>query len=128
MPYSVIGRQTVWGHQIRWASAGNISVNPNNPLDVTVVFSDRGTPTPTRPMPASGMRDGPGLRPVQRGARLNTNVYTPRSLDGGATWTGRQVYDAGAGHQWFPWADHKSDGSLAVAWDEDVQPAGGVCR
>jgi hypothetical protein len=44
MPYSVIERQTVWGHQIRWTSAGNISVNPNNPDDITIVWSDRGTP------------------------------------------------------------------------------------
>jgi hypothetical protein len=36
------------------------------------------------------------------------------------------VLDVAAGHQWFPWADHKSDGTLAVAWDEDVQPAGGT--
>ena len=46
MPWSVIGRQTVWGHQLRWASAGNISVNPNDPLDVTVVWADRGTANP----------------------------------------------------------------------------------
>ena len=45
-PYSVIGRQTVWGHQLRWTSAGNISVNPTNPNDVTVVFADRGTANP----------------------------------------------------------------------------------
>jgi hypothetical protein len=30
--------------------------------------------------------------------------------DGGATWTGRQVLDAAAGHQWFPWADHNPTG------------------
>ncbi|MDQ3662357.1 MAG: hypothetical protein M3454_15140 [Actinomycetota bacterium] len=45
-PWSVIGSQTVWGHQIRWTSAGNISVNPNDPNDISVVFSDRGSPNP----------------------------------------------------------------------------------
>jgi hypothetical protein len=46
MPYSVIARQTVWGHQIRWTPAGNISVNPEDPNDITIVWSDRGTPNP----------------------------------------------------------------------------------
>ena len=27
------------------------------------------------------------------------------------------------GHQWFPWGDHKSDGTLAIAWDEDTSAA-----
>jgi hypothetical protein len=53
-------------------------------------------------------------------------VYYATSSDGGATWSGRLTFDAAAGHQWFPWADHKSDGTLAVAWDEDVQAAGGA--
>jgi hypothetical protein len=128
MPFSVISRQTVWGHQIRWSSDGNISVNPNNPNDVTVVFSDRGTANPNATegcffeLPG----DPPAYDPCNAGPSSNTNIYTSRSTDGGATWTGRQVLDAAAGHQWFPWADHKSDGTLAVAWDEDVQPAGGT--
>jgi hypothetical protein len=128
MPWSVIGRQTVWGHQIRWASAGNISVNPNNPLDVTVIFSDRGTPNPNASDACvdAGIGTAPNYDPCQAGPNSNTNVYISRSLDGGATWTGRQVFDAAPGHQWFPWGDHKSDGTLAVAWDEDVQPAGGA--
>ena len=128
MPWSVIGAQTIWGHQIRWTSAGNISVNPNNPLDVTVIFSDRGTPNPNASDACvdEGIGTAPDYDPCEAGPNSNTNVYLSRSLDGGATWTGRQVYDAAPGHQWFPWGDHKSDGTLAVAWDEDVQPAGGV--
>ena len=35
MPWSVIGRQTVWGHQIRWTSAGTISVAPTQPTRTT---------------------------------------------------------------------------------------------
>jgi hypothetical protein len=46
MPWSVIGRQTVWGHQIRWASAGNIAVDPTDPNHVVVVWNDRGTANP----------------------------------------------------------------------------------
>ena len=66
------------------------------------------------------------LRPMRRRAELEHRRLLRRSIDGGATWSGRLMFDAAPGHQWFPWADHKSDGSLAVAWDEDVQPAGGV--
>jgi hypothetical protein len=128
MPYSVIGRQTIWGHQIRWASAGTISVNPQNPNDVTVVFADRGTANPnaTEGCFFSLPGDPPAYDPCNAGAAADTDVYMTRSMDGGLTWTGRLVYDDSPGHQWFAWADHKSDGTLAVAWDEDVQPAGGA--
>ena len=92
MPWSVIGRQTVWGHQIRWASAGNISVNPNNPLDVTVVFSDRGTPNPnaTDACVLEGIGHGAGLRPLRRRAELEhgclhlTVARRRRDVDGQA--------------------------------------------
>ena len=71
MPYSVIGRQTIWGHQIRWTSAGNISVNPSNPNDVTVVWSDRATPNPNATeecfFTSPGTRP---IRPLRRGAEL----------------------------------------------------------
>ena len=52
MPFSVIGRQTIWGHQIRWTPVGNISVNPTDPEDVTIVYADRGTPNPNATDPA----------------------------------------------------------------------------
>jgi hypothetical protein len=128
MPYSVIARQTIWGHQIRWTSAGNISVNPTNPNDITVVWSDRGTKNPnaTEGCFDSLPGDPPDYDPCNAGPSSNTNVYTSRSTNGGVSWTGRTLYDGDAGHQWFPWADHKSDGSLVVAWDEDVQAAGGA--
>jgi hypothetical protein len=128
MPWSVIGRQTVWGHQLRWTSAGNISVNPNDPLDVTVVWADRGTANPnaTPDCFANAPGDPPDYDPCDAGPDSNTDVYVSRSVDGGTTWSDRTLFDGAAGHQWFPWADHKSDGTLAVAWDEDVQPAGGT--
>ena len=53
--------------------------------------------TRTRPMPASLAGKRHGSRPTTRatpGPNSNTNVYISRSLDGGVTWTGRQVYDA----------------------------------
>ena len=68
MPYSVIGRQTVWGHQIRWTSAGNISVDPNDPSDITVVFADRGTPNPNADR---------GLLRARRARRPTTTRATP---------------------------------------------------
>ncbi len=46
MPWSVIFRQTVWGHQIRWSSFGNLAVDPTDPEHLVVTWSDRGTPNP----------------------------------------------------------------------------------
>lgn len=124
MPFSVIGRQTIWGHQIRWASAGNISVNPADPDDVTVVFSDRGTPNPNATAECFfTIGSAPDYDPCDAGPGSDTNVYQTRSLDGGETWGPRTLVSAGAGaHQWFPWSDHKSDGTLVIAWDQDISP------
>ena len=120
-PWSVIGSQTVWGHQIRWASAGNISVNPNDPDDVTVVWSDRGTPNPdaTTACFADAPGEAPDYDPCKAGPNADFNIYYSRSTDGGQTWTGRQLLDGTTGNAWFPWADHLPNGTLAVAWDQD---------
>lgn len=125
MPWSVIGRQTIWGHQLRWASAGNISVNPNDPLDVTVVFADRGTPNPNATPECLEEIPGeaPRYDPCRAGPGSDTDVYMVRSTDGGQTWSERTTIDGSPVHQWFAWADHKPDGTLAVAWDEDTGPA-----
>lgn len=131
MPYSVIRRQTVWGHQIRWGPMGNISVNPNDPDDVTIIFSDRGTANPNATsgcfLTASGglnIGTAPNYDPCGAGPGSDLDVFTVRSLDGGANWGPRTLYDNGGGaSQWFPWVDHKSDGTLAAAWDEDTAPA-----
>jgi hypothetical protein len=130
MPFSVIGRQTIWGHQIRWASLGNISVNPTNPLDVTIVWSDRGTPNPNAtPGCFATIGTAPNYDPCNAGPGSDTDVYYARSLDGGATWGPRTPLSndgASGAHEWFPWADHQPDGTLVVAWDrDDVAAAGG---
>lgn len=129
-PYSVIGSQTIYGHQIRWTSAGNISVNPTNPTDVTVVFADRGTPNANAFMVgatpcwadaetvADSRTDGT-YDPCDAGPGSDNDVYFSRSLDGGTTWSARAILEDTTGHAWFPWADHKPDGTLAVAWDQD---------
>lgn len=125
MPFSVLGRQTIWGHQLRWASAGNISVNPTNPQDVTIVFSDRGTPN--RNATEDCLDNFPGRPPLydpcRAGPGSEVSIYGVRSVDGGNTWSGRVEIDGSQNHAWFPWADHKPDGTLAVAWDEDVSQA-----
>jgi len=136
MPFSVIRRQTIWGHQIRWAPYGNISVNPTNPLDVTMVWADRGTANPNATagcfVTASGglnIGTAPNYDPCNAGPGSDTDVFTVRSLDGGVTWGARTLLhdDGVAGaHEWFPWADHQPDGTLVVAWDrDDVAAAGG---
>lgn len=121
MPWSVIGRQTVWGHQLRWASAGNISVNPNDPDDVTVVFSGRGAPNPnaTAECLAEIPGEAPYYDPCGAGPGSNPSIYEVHSIDGGETWSPKRALDNSSSSQWFPWADHRLDGSLAVAWDED---------
>jgi BNR/Asp-box repeat len=125
MPFSVIGRQTVWGHQIRWNAAGNISVNPTNRLDISIIYADRGTPNPNATDACiSAGAVAPNYDPCNAGPGSDTNIYLARSLDGGATWVGRTLVEGQpAGHAWFPWADHRPDGTLAAAWDQDDAPA-----
>lgn len=121
-PYSVILRQTVWGHQIRWSSDGNISVNPTNPKDIVVTYSDRGSPnanaTPECIDEIPG--EAPSYDPCDAGPGSDLDIYVARSTNGGKTWT-NSVLEARAGHGWFPWADHKPDGTLVVAWDQDTK-------
>ncbi|MFN2489434.1 MAG: hypothetical protein ABR529_06810 [Actinomycetota bacterium] len=124
MPWSVIVRQTIWGHQLRWASAGNISVDPNDPKDVTIVFSDRGTPNPnaTAECLAEIPGEAPDYDPCDAGPGAEVSIYAVRSTDGGATWSERSEIDGTRNHSWFPWADHGPNGKLVVSWDEDVSP------
>jgi hypothetical protein len=124
MPYSVIGRQTVWGHQIRWTSAGNITVAPDR--SITIVWSDRGTPN-LDPAVAAGCifeaATAPNYDPCNAGPGAVISVYQTTSHDGGFTWTNpAPVADTGT-HQWFPWAGYKSDGTLVAAWDQDTAVA-----
>ena len=125
MPFSVIFRQTVWGHQIRWASAGNISVDPTNPDNVTIVFADRGTPNPNATPDCFLALPGeaPDYDPCAAGPDSDTDVFVTTSTDGGATWSGRTLLDGTFGHQWFPWGGYTSDGTFVAAWDEDIDPA-----
>ena len=125
MPWNVLGRQTVWGHQLRWASAGTITVNPNDPNDVTVVFSDRGKPNRNASEQCLAQIPGspPDYDPCRAGPGAELSVYTVRSTDGGQTWSPRREIDGTRNNAWFPWADHAPDGTLVVAWDEDVSQA-----
>ena len=126
MPWSVIGRQTVWGHQLRWAALGSISVNPTDPENVVIVWADRGTPNPNATNDCINEIPGtaPDYDPCGAGPGSDTDVFMVESTDGGETWSDRILVDDGGGaQQWFPWADHKADGSLAIAWDQDDDPA-----
>jgi hypothetical protein len=125
-PWSVIARQTVWGHQIRWASGGTIAVDPTDPREVTIVFADRGTANPNVG-DGSCIFDAPGTAPnydpCNAGPGADLDVYMVRSADGGATWSARQAIGDSPNHQWFPWAAYTPTGSLVAAWYEDTAVA-----
>jgi hypothetical protein len=130
MPFSVIRRQTIWGHQIRWNAVGNITVDPTDPDHVTIVFADRGTPNPNATegcflTETGGLNIGtaPNYDPCDAGPGSDTDVFYTESFDGGETWTGRQTLEDTNGPAWFPWADYQSNGTLVVAWDQDTGPA-----
>jgi hypothetical protein len=127
MPYSVIARQTIYGHQIRWTSAGTISVDPTNADNLAIVYADRGTANlnATEGCFDDLPGDPPNYDPCDAGPGSDTNVYVALSNDGGATWSGRNLIDDGDGaQQWFAWLDHSPvDGSMAIAWDEDTVPS-----
>jgi hypothetical protein len=125
MPFTVIGRQSPWGHQIRWNANANISVDPTNPDDVVVVWSDRGTPNPNATEDCFASPEPPTYDPCDAGPGSVVSIYLSESTDGGATWGPRTLVDNPGGvHQWFPWVDHLPDGRLVIAWDEDNQPSG----
>jgi len=124
MPFSVIRRQTVWGHQIRWASFGNMAVDPRDSNHLVVTWSDRGTSN-------SGFSDGcffllpanaaNNYDPCNAGPGSVVSIYKSESFDGGSSWSARSpVYYTGK-HQWFPWAGFLSDGTLVVAFDQDSE-------
>ena len=135
MPYSVIRRQTVWGHQIRWTPVGNIAVDPTDPNEVTVVFADRVTPNPNATagcfITASGglnIGTAPNYDPCGAGPGSLLQVSKVVSTNGGASWGPRVVISASTGSQWFSWAGYKSDGTLVAAWDEDPAVPSDVFR
>jgi hypothetical protein len=121
MPYSVIFRQTVWGHQLRWTAAGNIAINPTDPNEISVVFADRGTPNPNATEACFFTLPGeaPDYDPCRAGPGSDTDVYRVVSTDGGASWGDRETIGQSPAHQWFPWSAYLSDGTLVAAWDED---------
>ena len=126
MPYSVIGRQTIWGHQLRWTAAGNIAVDPTDPLEVSVVFADRGTANPNATDGCFFSLPGiaPDYDPCDAGPGSDTDVYRVVSHDGGTSWgprvaIGDSSTPPSSAQQWFPWSSYLSDGTFVAAWDQD---------
>jgi hypothetical protein len=134
MPFSVIFRQTIWGHQVRWNAAGNIVVDPTDSNHVAVVFADRGTANRNATnfcfvTSTGGLNIGtaPFYDPCRAGPGSDTDVFVVESTDGGETWSGRKQVGTDSGeHEWFPWAGFLSDGTLVVAWDRDAVAPGDV--
>jgi hypothetical protein len=130
MPFSVIRRQTIWGHQIRWNAVGNITVDPTDSNHVTIVFADRGTANPNATegcflTESGGLNIGsaPNYDPCDAGPGSDTDVYKVESFDGGANWGARTVVEDTNGPAWFAWADYQPDGTLVIAWDQDTTAA-----
>jgi hypothetical protein len=123
-PWSVIQRQTMWGHQIRWSADGNISISPDNPNEVVIVYSDRDVPNPNAAANPDCIDDAPGdppnYDPCNAGPSSNYAIWKVESHDGGLHWDPPTLVEDGPGQAWFPWADHLSDGTLVVAWDQDT--------
>jgi hypothetical protein len=121
-PWSVIGRQTMWGHQIRWGADGNITISPTDPDEVVIVFSDRGTPNPNATPGCADNAPGeaPDYDPCNAGPSSNYDIWKVSSHDGGLTWGAPVKVESDPGQSWFPWADFMPNGTtLAVAWDQD---------
>ena len=123
----MIGSKTVWGHQLRWDPAGNITVNPNNPRDVTVVWSDRRHAESERDPGCFDTAPGnpPNYDPCNAGPSSNTNVYISVRPTA-AHVVGPAALRRAPRPPVVPVGRPQVDGTLAVAWDEDVQPAGGT--
>jgi hypothetical protein len=126
IPFTVIGRQSPWGHQIRWNASANLSVNPNDADDVVVMWSDRGTPNPNATEDCYfDFFVPPTYDPCDAGPGSVVSIYMSNSTDGGATWSTRELVENPDGvHQWFPWVDHLPDGRVVAAWDQDTEASG----
>jgi hypothetical protein len=102
MPYSVINRPTLWGHQIRWTSAGTVTVDPTDDDHVTVVWSDRGAANPNAAFECLLELPGaaPDYDPCDAGPGSETDVWYAESSDGGRTWGPRTLlHDGDGAHQ-----------------------------
>ncbi len=128
MPFSVIRRQTVWGHQIRWAPVGTIVADPTDATGntVTLVFGERDTANPNATpgcfLTATGglfIGTAPDYDPCGAGPDSVLRIYKVTSTDGGATWSARATISPTNGSQWFAFAGYLSNGTLVAAWDED---------
>ena len=85
---------------MRVNSAGNIVAGPGGAL--YLAFSDNRNGTHDAASPVT-----------------NTNVFLMSSTNGGATWSGPSLVDAGAGDQWFPWVEvNPTNGMIGVAYND----------
>src|SRR5206468_2484781 len=58
----------------------------------------------------------------------NSDVFVVQSDNGGTDWTSPTLVDAGAGDQWFPWADvNPATGQLGILYHDRGASNGPTC-
>ena len=102
-PTNIDGRETYQDSQFRTWSAGNIAVDPTDPLHMAVIWSDmrNSTPNTSTSDPDQWI--------------TNSDVVVSQSFDGGQNWSSPTALAIG-GDQFMPWGVYDSTGILRIGF------------